>query len=55
MKAVFKIILDMINATYYAKMLVFIEATFQEKLLSRHQAVSETDSCLLMRSVGSKP
>ena len=60
-KAVSKTVLDMINATYYAKLLVFIKATFQEKLVSRHRAVNEGcfwnyiryDKChLLCQAVG---
>ena len=36
------------------KPLIFTRATFREKLVSRHRAVNESDSCLLMRSLGSK-
>ena len=39
----------MINAVDYDKPLTFIEATFREKLVSRHRAVNEANSCLHMR------
>ena len=53
-KAAYDTVLGMINAAYYDKPFIFIWATFREKLVSHHHAVSEVDSCLLMRSVGSK-
>ena len=33
-------VFDMINAVYYDKPLICIEATFQKKLISIHQAVN---------------
>ena len=39
-KAVFDTVLDMINAAYYDKPLIFTEATFRKKLVSHHQAVN---------------
>ena len=39
-KAVSDTVLDTINATYYAKPLIIIEAMFREKLVSHHQAVN---------------
>ena len=47
-------VLDMINATCYGKPLIFIGATFREKLISHHQAVNEADSYLHMRRASSK-
>ena len=38
-KAVSDTVLDMINAAYYNKPLIFTRATFWEKLVSHHQAV----------------
>ena len=40
-KAVSDTVLDMISAAYYAKPLIFTKATFQEKLISHHQAVNK--------------
>ena len=34
-------VLDMVNAVYYDKPLIFISATFREKLVSHHQAVNK--------------
>ena len=48
-KAVSDTVLDMINAVYHDKPLMFIGAVFREKLVSHHQAMNEADSCLLMR------
>ena len=39
-KAVSDTVLDMINAAYYAKPLISIEATFLEKFVSQHRAVN---------------
>ena len=53
-KAVSDTVLDMINAAYYDKLLMFIGATFRgEKLVSYHRKVNEADSCLLMKRIGS--
>ena len=46
MKAVFDTVLDLINAAYHDKPLMFIGATFQEKLVSYKRAVNEDDSCI---------
>ena len=54
-KAVSDNVGDMMTAVYCDKPLIFIGATFLERLVSHHQAVDEADSCLLMRRVGSKP
>ena len=43
-KAVSDTVLDMINTTYHEKPLVFIGATFREKLVCLHRVVDETDS-----------
>ena len=42
-KAVSDTVFEMINAVYHDKPLIFIRATFREKLLSYHQAVNEVD------------
>ena len=42
-KAVSDTVLDMINTAYCDKPLIFIRATFREKLVSNHQAVNEVD------------
>ena len=47
-KAVSDTVFDMIHAVYHDESLMFIGATFQEKLVSHHQAVNEADCCLLM-------
>ena len=39
-KAVSDTVLDMINADYHDKPLIFIGATFPEKLVSHHRAVN---------------
>ena len=39
-KAASDTVLDMINAAYYDKPLIFIGATFQKNLVSHHQAVN---------------
>ena len=39
-KAVSDTVLDMINAVYLDKPLIFIGTTFREKLVSFHQAVN---------------
>ena len=50
------IVFGMINAAYYDKTLIFIKATFREKLVSYHQAINEADSyCLLKWRASSKP
>ena len=54
-KAVSDTVFDIINAVYHDKPLMFIGATFQEKLVSHHRTVNEAASCLLVRRVGSKP
>ena len=54
-KAISETFLDMINAAYREKHLMYIGASFREKLVSHHQAASEADAHLLLRSVGSKP
>ena len=46
-KAVSRTVLDMINTVYPDKLLISIGATFQEKLVSYHQAVNKVDSCLI--------
>ena len=51
----FNTVFDMTNAVYDDKPLIFIKATFGEKLGSHHRAMNEADSCLLMRRAGSKP
>ena len=43
-KAVSDTVLDMINVVYLDKPLIFIGATFREKLVSRQRAVNEADS-----------
>ena len=48
-KTVSDTVLDMINAAYHDKPLIFIGATFRKKLDSHHQAVNEADSCLLLK------
>ena len=48
-KAVPGTVFDMINAVYGDKPLIFIGATFREKLVSNDWAVNEADSCVLMR------
>ena len=45
-KVVSDIVLDMINAAYHGKPLIFIGTTFRKKLVSHHRAVNEADSCL---------
>ena len=40
---------------WHDKSFIFNGATFREKLVSHHQAVSEADPCLLTMSVRSKP
>ena len=52
MKAVSDTVLDMINAVYYDKPLIFIGAKFREKFVSHHRAVNEADSCLHVRGDG---
>ena len=44
----------MINAVYRDKPLMFIGATFREKLVSQHRAINEADSCLHMKHAGLK-
>ena len=39
---------------YHDKLLMFIWATFREKLVSHHRAVNEADSCLHTWCAGSK-
>ena len=53
-KAVSDSVFSMINAciVYRDKPLIFIGATFREKLLSHHRSVNEADSCLHMRPAG---
>ena len=41
-KAVSYTVLDMVNSVHYDKPLIFIGTTFQEKLISHHQAVNLT-------------
>ena len=53
-KAVSETVFDMINAAYHDKPLIFIGATFREKLVSHHRAVNEADSCLYTERAGSK-
>ena len=53
-KAVSDSLFGMINAVYHDKTLIFIGATFREKLVSHHQAVNEADSCLHKRYVSWK-
>ena len=38
-KAAFDIVFDMISTVYYAKPLIYTRVTFQEMLVSHHQAV----------------
>ena len=48
---------NMINALYHDKLWIFIRATFWEKLVPDHRAVSEVDSCRLMvpmQNIGSR-
>ena len=44
-------VFDMIYAVYHDKPLVFTRATFRKKLVSHHRAMSEADSCPLMRCI----
>ena len=50
-KAVSDTVLDMTKAAHYDKPLIFIGATFREKLVSHHRAVDETDSCVGSKTV----
>ena len=52
-KAVSVTVFDMINVVYHKKPLMFIRATFRERLVSHHQAVNAADTYLqnLLRNI----
>lgn len=48
-------VFDIINDVYDYELLVFVWATFREKLVSLHRAVNEVvDSCIYMRRASLK-
>ena len=44
-KTVSATVFDMIKTVYYDKSLIFVGATFREKLVSHHRAANEADYC----------